>query len=328
DLIDEESEDEAEGEESEIEEIADDEIADDEDDEDEDEDEDDDDDEDDERAQTLDLVAGRLVPDLHNALIGLNAGDRTEVTTVLADDHPNESARGKTVTFKVKVKGIQERILPDWEELPALENFEGDLDELRIKTRTNMEQSVQNAAERKVIDTYIEELLTITEFDIPDVMVRELADEMLHEQGHQFERYGITLDQMLQYRGQTHDQAVDALMPDAERQTKTTLALQKLVEQEGLNVTVEDIQAEILHLAMDYDEATRESVIERLRTEMISQVANMVIDRKLRARIVEIATGVASALEAPVVTDETPAAEVPAETPAAEASVEEKPAEE
>jgi len=268
-------------------------------DDDDDDDDEGDDDDDDGREETLDLVPGRLVDELYNALIGLTVGDRAEVTATMPEDHGNETVRGKTVTFKVKVNDIQERILPDWEELPTLENFDGSLDELRGKARADIEKAAREAAERKAIDTYIEELVATTEFDIPDVMVRELADEMLHEQGHQFERYGITLDQMLQYRGQTHDEAVEALMPDAERQTKTTLALRDLVQREGLTISGDEIDAEIERMALDYDEASRENVIQSLRTQMINNVANVVLDRKLRARIVEIATGTAPALEPP-----------------------------
>jgi trigger factor len=292
----------------------------------EDEDEDDGDDDDDDEGgqeQTLDLVSGRLVNELYSALVGLNVGDRTTTTAVMPDDHQNEAVRGKTVTFKVKVNSIQERILPEWDELPALENFEGGLDELRAKVRTDLEQTVRSNAERKLVDAFIEQLVEATEFDIPDVMVRELADEMLHEQGHQFERYGISLDQMLQYRGQTHDQAVDALMPDAERQTKTTLALREIVDREGISVSGEEIEAEVQRLSLDYDEASRANVIQALRTQMINNVASMVIDRKLRARIVEIATGVAPALETSAEPAEAPADETPAE-----ASADETPAEE
>ncbi|NNJ13149.1 trigger factor [Chloroflexales bacterium ZM16-3] len=281
--------------------------------------EDEDADDDEGQEETLDLVPGRLVDELHSALLGLNIGDRAEVTATMPEDHGNESVRGKTVTFKVKVNDIQERILPDWDELSILENVEGGIDGLRAKTRADLEKSVRDAAERKTIDAYIEELVATTEFDIPDVMVHELADELLHEQGHQFERYGITLEQMLQYRGQTHDEAVEALMPDAERQTKTTLALRELVEHEGLEITGDEIEAEVQRMALDYDESSRENIIQTLRTQMINNVANVVIDRKLRARVIEIATGTAPALKLPAddaatvapgeSTDEVPATE-------------------
>ncbi len=289
----------------------DDDTDDDEDDADDQDDEDDaDDDDDDEEIQTLDLIPGRLVTELYEALVGLNVGDYTEVTAVMPDDHQHEPVRGKTVTFKAKLKGIQERILPEWDELPSLENFDGDLDAFRAHVQSTIEKNARNHAERKVVEEYVERLIEMTEFDIPDVMVRDLAHELLHEQSHQFERYGITLEQMLQYRGQTHDEAVDALMPDAEKRTKTTLALSRLIEHEGIEVTGEDVEAQIELIASDYDEEQRPNIINTLRTQMINDVVNIVIDRKLRTRIVEIATGTAPALVTP---EAEPAAEVASE---------------
>jgi trigger factor len=245
------------------------------------------------REQTLDLVQGRLVDELYEGLLGANVGETTEITAAMPEDHGNEEVRGKTVTFKVEILGVQERMLPEWEDLPALEEFEGSIDELRAKTRTELETSAQNVAERKVIDSFIEQLVAQTSYDIPDVMIQDLAQEMLQDQGRQFSRYGITLEQMLQYRGQTHEQAVEALLPDAERQTKVTLALREIVRSEGLNISQDELSGEVGRLLEEYDEEQRPSVAQLLSTQLLSSVANSVLDRKLRERLLAIAAGTA-----------------------------------
>jgi trigger factor len=276
------------------------------------------------REQTLDLVKGRLVDELYEGLLGATVGDTKEVTATMSEDHGNEEVRGKEVTFKVEILGLQERMLPDWEELPTLENFEGTLEELRAKTRADLETAAKSAAERKTLDAYIDELVAQTEYDIPDVMVHELADQLLHDQERQFARYGITLEQMLQYRGQTHDDAVEALLPDAERQTKVTLALREVVGREGLNISPDEINEEVGRLLEDYDEEQRPSVAQMLNTQLINSVANSVLDRKLRERLLAIATGTAPDLDTPAepvadepVADEPAAAEPVADEPAA-----------
>jgi hypothetical protein len=78
----------------------------------------------------------------------------------------------------------------------------------------------------------------------------------------------------------------------------------------------------VQRLALDYDEAGRENIIQTLRTQMLTNVVNVALDRKLRERIVAIATGSAPALAAPA--DEAPADEAPA--PADEAPADEAPA--
>lgn len=266
--------------------------------------------------QTLDLVKGRLVDELYEGLLGATIGDTREVTSTMPEDHGNEQVRGKEVTFKVEILGLQERELPAWEDLPTLENFEGTLEDLRAKTRTDLETAAKNAAERKALDTYIDRLVEQTEYDIPDVMIRELADQLLHDQERQFARYGITLEQMLQFRGQTHDDAVEALLPDAERQTKVSLALREVVDREGLNISPDELNAEVGRLLESYDEAERTAVVQQLMNpQLINSVANSVLDRKLRERLLAIASGTAPDLDAPA----EPPAEAEADTNAPEA---------
>jgi trigger factor len=247
----------------------------------------------------VDLEPGRLVDELYEALLGTNIDDEVEVTAQMPEDHANEQVRGKQVTFKAKVINIQERLLPEWEDLPALENVEGSIDDLRTKTRTDLETAAKNVVERKITDGFIDQLVESTTFDIPDVMIENLADNMLHDQGRQFERYGITLEQMLQYRGKTHDEAVEELKPDAERQTKITLALQQVSRNEQLTLDEDEIEAEVVTMLNDYAEDQRESVGELLRNQMRGTVANVVLDRKLRERLIAIATGSAPELEKP-----------------------------
>lgn len=261
---------------------------------------------------TLVLEPDRLVDELYQGLLGATIDEDHEIVAQMPDDHANEQVRGKQVTFKIHVSSIQERLLPDWEELPTLEEFEGDIEALREKTRSDLEASARSVAERQVLDNYLEKLLEQTEFDIPEVLIREQAEGMLRQQGQQFERYGITLEQMLQYRGKTQDEAVDELMPDAERQVQTSLVLQQVVVAEGITASEDEIDAEIQTMLNDYPEEQRPGVEQLLASQLRATVASAVLDRKLRERLIEIATGTAPALET---TSETPAtAEIPATT--------------
>jgi trigger factor len=222
----------------------------------------------------------------------------------MPEDHANENVRDKDVTFKVKLLRLQERLLPEWDELPVLEEFEGTLDELRAKTREELAENLRLSAERETIDAYVKQLIEQTSYDVPDAMIEQEADQLLHQRGHEFERYGINLDQMLQYRGQTHDEAVEELKPQAEEQLKSTLALREIVRAEGLTADEAEIDAEIARLLASYEEDQRERAQVLLSTQMRPTVASTVIDKKLRDRLFAIATGVAPELAAPAATSE------------------------
>jgi trigger factor len=251
------------------------------------------------RESKIVLEPDRVVPELYEGLLGIMPDETREITAQMADDHANEQVRGKEVEFKVKLLRLQERLQPDWDEVPVLEEFEDTLDELREKTRGELIETARTAGERETVDAYIKQLVEQSEYDIPDAMIEREADSMLHRQGHEFERYGISLEQMLQYRGKTHDEAVDELKPQAEEQLKNTLALGEVIRAEGLTVDDDEIEAEIEQTLGSYEEEQRERARALLSTQLRSTVASSVLDKKLRERLVAIATGNAPALEAP-----------------------------
>ncbi|RRR69097.1 MAG: trigger factor [Candidatus Viridilinea halotolerans] len=253
--------------------------------------------------QVLDLVEGRLVDELYQGLLGVNIGDQVEIKAQMPDDHESGQVRGKEVTFKVEILGIQERVLPPWEELPALESFEGDLAAFQAQTRSELEESIRAHAERQTIDTFIDQLVAQADYDMPDVMVESFANSMLEEQGQQFARYGVTLEQMLQYRGQTREQAIKTLLPDAEKQVKVTLALQTLVQQEQIMLSEDEIEAEEQRMLSEYEDDQRVHVAKILKEQLRDTVARAALDRKLRTHILALATAEAVDTSAPTVTE-------------------------
>jgi trigger factor len=266
---------------------------------------------------TLILEPGRLVPGLFDGLLGIEAGQTREVVAHMPEDHANENLRDKDVTFKVTANRIQERLVPEWEELPVLEEVEGTLDDLRAKTREELAEGLKNQQERDTVDRYIKQLVEQTEYDIPDALIEQEADEMLHQRGHEFERYGISLDQMLQYRGQTHDEAVEELKPEAEERLRTTLALREVVRAEGLAASEAEVADEVDRIVGTYEDDQRERARQLLSTAQFRPtIASTVIDKKLRDRLFQIATGVAPELSAAESTAE-PSMEVEQELAAA-----------
>jgi trigger factor len=247
---------------------------------------------------TVVLEPGRLIAGLYDGLVGIAPEETREILAHMPEDHANEKVRDKDVTFKVKLLRLQERLLPEWDELPVLEEFEGTLDDLRAKTRGELAENVRLGAERETIDSYTKELVEQTEYDIPDALIEQEADDLLHQRGHEFERYGISLEQMLQYRGQSHDEAVEELKPQAEERLKTTLALREIVRNEGLTAEEHEVDDEVARLLESYEEDQRERAQTLLTNQLRPSVASGVIDRKLRDRLFQIATGAAPELEA------------------------------
>ncbi len=272
-----------------------DEDEDDEDDDDEDDDDEDDDDEDDDdegREQQIALVEGRVRPEVYAALIGAQPGETRTATVVYSDDEEDESLRGQEVTYTLKVKNIQERLLPDWEELPTLTEFEGDFETMRSNARERLERASEDKARRSLIEDFLNRLDEETPFELPEAMVRERAEQLFHQQVSEFQRYGIDEDQFLKLSNKTHDQAVEEFMGQAEPDVRRSLVVRELIRRENLTINDEDFEAENERFLQDFEPSRRDEVQKMLtQPNMRQMVASSALDRKLRDRLVALATG-------------------------------------
>lgn len=249
---------------------------------------------------TMVMEEKRLAPGLYDGLVGAQVGQTVAVVSQMPEDHSNERVAGKEVQFVVKVNQIQERLLPDWDEVPTLEEFEGTLDELREKTRQELVETARENAERKVVDTYIERLVEQTQYDIPEVLVEREADRLLHDQEYyQYERYGVTADQIYKLQNRNRDDIVKSMLPQGEQRLKMNLALREVVRAEGLAIGDDEIESEVSRLVEQYEEEQRDRARLMLSNELRASVASNVLDKKLRERLLAIATGTAPEVGAP-----------------------------
>lgn len=240
---------------------------------------------------TLVLEPDRLADGLYDALIGTSVDQFLQVISSMPAEHSDERIRGKDVSFSVKVLGIKERELPDWEELTTLDEFEGSLDEMREKTRADLHVAARSNAERDSIDEYIKQLLEQTEFDIPDVIIEREADSMLQERESEFMRYGIKPEQFYEYQGRKREDFIEELLPEAEQRLRTSLALQEIIKREGLTVSDAEVEAEIEDMLKLYSEEQQPNIRQMLSTNLRSAMASTALDKKLRLHLLAIANG-------------------------------------
>jgi trigger factor len=240
---------------------------------------------------TLVLDPERIVPGLYEALVGVSPNTMVDVTVRMSDDHENERVRGRDVRFVVNVLDVQERLLPEWDELPALENFEGTLDELREKTRNELIEAARKNAEDDVFVEYVRQVIAATTFDLPDALIVREADSILREREAEFERYGISAEQIYEAQGKKRDDLIEELKPVAEERAKRSLVLREIAKAEGLAPDEAEIAREVEDIVASMEEERRDSARLLLSSELRPFVVAGIVDRKLRRRILVIATG-------------------------------------
>lgn len=193
----------------------------------------------------LKLGSGSFIPGFEAQIEGHNVDDSFDVNVTFPEDYHAEDLKGKAAVFACKLHKIE------YEELPELDDeFAKDVSEfdtfaeykadVKAKLIERNEKSAQNLVEEKLIDA----LLAKTTVDIPSAMIDSEAYNELNNFEMRLRQQGMNLEIYMQYTGMTIESLKEQVMPQAERQVKTRLALEKVAELEGVSVTDEDIESE------------------------------------------------------------------------------------
>ena len=193
----------------------------------------------------LKLGSGSFIPGFEAQIEGHNVDESFDVNVTFPEDYHAEDLKGKAAVFACKLHKIE------YEELPELDDeFAKDVSEfdtfaeykadIKAKLIERNEKSAQNLVEEKLIDA----LLAKTTVEIPQAMIDSEAYNEINNFEMRLRQQGMNLEIYMQYTGMTIESLKEQVMPQAERQVKTRLALEKVAELEGVSVTDEDIEAE------------------------------------------------------------------------------------
>ncbi len=188
---------------------------------------------------------GSVVPELDAELHGAKAG------AILAFDAPNPNEPDENVAFRVLVKEVKIKKLPDETDEWAAESSEfATVAELRedITTRIGRVKLMQSqmALRQKTIEALAD---LVSDDVVPEVLVDAEVNERLHDLQHRLEAQKLGLAEYFQATGTTPDELLGAVRVDALAAVKADLALRALVEAEELTLSDEELQAEVVTMA-------------------------------------------------------------------------------
>lgn len=202
----------------------------------------------------LTLGSGAFIPGFEDQLIGCKAGDEKDVVVTFPEEYHAKELAGKEATFKCKVHKVEETILPEIDDEFAkdvsdtCETLDDLKKEITERLKAERQEAADNAFEEKVLDAVIDGMKA----DIPAAMIDAQVDTIVQDFGYRLQMQGMGLEQYLKMTG-TEMGAFRAMFKDqAERQVKTRLALQKVVELEGITVSDEELEEEYAKMAEQY----------------------------------------------------------------------------
>lgn len=227
------------------------------------------------QSYPLDLGSGEALPEFEQAIIGLKKNGEHRVRVAYPEGHFDPALAGKVVEFSVAVREIKKKIVPPLDDEFAKDHGEcASLDELRSKVRTRLESEFQEIQTRDLKEQLLTRLIESHPFEVPSAMVEQQLRYL-------WERQQARLRSAQVARAPTLEQVRKELEPQAERQVRATLLVEKIAEREGITIPEEEVQARIESMARAAGEKglavrrvyAREEVRGDLRSQMVFERA-------------------------------------------------------
>ena len=229
----------------------------------------------------LELGSGSFIPGFEEQIVGHNAGDEFDVNVTFPEEYAEELA-GKDAVFKVKLNGVKEKQLPalDDEFVKDVSEFDT-LDELRADIRKTLTEQKEKSAKTTFENGVYDKLAELVEGEIPEVMYDKAVDNMISEFRYNIEMQGMPFDKYINAIGMNEESIRGMYRSRAEKDVKIELALAKIAELEGVEVTEEDVTAEYDKLAERYgakaEDVKAAITEERIRAQIKSDKASELV---------------------------------------------------
>ncbi|MFQ6028997.1 MAG: trigger factor [Dehalococcoidia bacterium] len=227
-------------------------------------------------------------------LEGMAEGQDKEFTLTIPEDYPRSEYAGKDVQFQVEVLSVKEKILAELDDEFAKGVGEGydDMEGLRAHVRERITDEAESQADQEFQEKIMESLLEQATINASDMLLqREL--EMMREQREQALRnQRVDMETYLSYLGKTEEEFEEELRPNAEERLNRYLVLRKFAEEQGIEVTPEEIQEEVDTILDSSTEENAEAMRRYLSSESaLNSIHSSIFNRRVMQRLTEIVKG-------------------------------------
>ena len=201
------------------------------------------------------LVLGShsFIDTFEEQLEGKNTGEETDVNVTFPEDYQAAELAGKPTLFKVTIKKIEKKILPDIDDELAQDVSEFDtLDEYKADIKAKLLDKKEKENRAKKEDAVIEQIIEGAEMEIADDMVTAQTENMLREFAQNIQMQGISIEQYMQFTGNTAQGMMEQMKPQALKRIQSRLVLEAVAEAENIDVSDEETTEKIEQIAKSY----------------------------------------------------------------------------
>jgi trigger factor len=213
----------------------------------------------------LGLGSGQLIEGFEEQLVGAKAGEEREVKVTFPGDYQADHLAGKDAVFKVQVKEVREKVLPELDDDFASDASEFDtMEELRADIREKVGAALGSRAEEDFRLAAIDAAVEAASVEVPDHLATARAEERWERMERQLAGRGMDPNTFLQMQGKTREELIAETKPDAEKELKREVVVTAIAEAEGIEVSEEEMVEALEHSA-EHERTTPEKLLERLR---------------------------------------------------------------
>ena len=203
---------------------------------------------------SLTIGSHSFIDTFEEQLIGKKIGEETEVNVTFPEEYHAAELAGKPATFKVTVKEIKSKELPELNDelVQDISEFKT-VDEYKADLKATLEKKKAKDAEVKKENEAIEAVVANAAMEIPEAMIKQQALQMADGYDRNLKQQCISLEQYVKMMGMEIDKFIESIYPEAEKRIKNGLVLDAIAKAEDFTVTDEEVEEEIKNMASMYN---------------------------------------------------------------------------
>lgn len=235
------------------------------------------------KAENYQLKIGShtFIDTFEDQLVGLNIGDKKDVVVTFPADYHVAELAGKPATFKVEIKNVRERIMPELNEEFVSNSTEFEtVEDFKASIKDRLLKQAEQHADIELDNDMLDKIIDDTNVTVPEVLAEDETKRQLQNMEAQMRYQGIDLEAYAKYIGKTVDELKAEVKVQATRNVKARLVLEKLIKTENLDVIEKDIDNKLEEMAKNVGK-TVEEYKKQVNDNMVNQIANDLLMKKI-----------------------------------------------
>ena len=231
--------------------------------------------------QPLTLGSGMFIPGFEDQVVGMNIGETKDINVKFPENYGAEDLKGKDAVFTVTLHEIKEKKTPELTDELVKEKANAEsVEAYKASVKERLEKANAQRAERELEDKLLKTITDASEVEIPEALVEREIDNMVQQTSYRLMYQGLKFEDYLKYTGQTMEAYREGCKESAKDHVKTQLVIDKIITDEKIDATEEEIEAKLAEQAESVGKSLKE-YRKSVNDKQIGYIENGIIIDKL-----------------------------------------------